>query len=47
MTDIKTKYRGGDRASKPTSGATHPMQRPGMAGKAPAKMSWTGHEHKK
>ncbi len=43
MGNVKVAYRAGDKASKPTSGATHPEQKPGNADKNPcSKMSWTG-----
>ncbi len=42
MGSVKVAYRAGDKAAKPTSGATHPSVKPPMAGNGRAKMSWTG-----
>ena len=43
MGNIRVKHEGGDKASRPTSGATHKEQKPGNADGTPAsKMTWKG-----
>ncbi len=44
MSEIKIKHEGGDPKYKPTSGATHKEQKPGMAagGTKTGMMSWKG-----
>lgn len=47
MSEIKIKHTGGSPTYKPTSGATHKEQTPGMAagGKKLGEMHWSGKHH--
>lgn len=40
MSDVKVKHTGGDSKAHPTSGNSHKMQKPGMAGNGNAKMQF-------
>jgi len=42
MSSVKRSHTGGDSATKPTSGASHKSQTPGIAGNNGGKMSWGG-----